>query len=462
MTQVATLTLRRDEFARRVEALPKEVSSWKERTTAELDDMNAHFSQLEALEVLMNALVERQRTLLETLNPNGDVEQFRVGALSLVQEVIKSQRVWDFFRDKLELRFSPDFKDVLWTADTIAWDCYRPVMDRAVQAGIVPAEEVREPPLTYLTAEFSPATWVRGSRPNDGRNYDLGTSTLPIPVIEIPWDHLGNLWELVSLQHEVGHDLEADLKLRGDLLASLTAKLTEAAAPTERVKTWVAWEGEIFADLVGMQLGGPAFSRGLMHLILLPSAMVTTYDATDPHPTHYVRVLMNAAYLRTLVKDNQALNDAADEIETVWKELYGEVASFAPFESDFPHVFAALMDTKLAPLGNRTVRELMPFSAADNTRIRSAAAYLRTGQNAPGPQSMAPRHAASAARIAAADAVEEALGGAAAANGQAAETLGSINQRLVELVKDQAAPGLRAGEMSDPHKRFVAGFAELL
>jgi hypothetical protein len=105
----------------------------------------------------MSALVDRQRSILEGLDPASDAETFRATALNLVDEIIKSQRVWDFFRDKLELRFSPDFKDVLWLADTVAWDCYRSVMDRAVQSNIVPAAHVREPPLTYLTAGYEAA-----------------------------------------------------------------------------------------------------------------------------------------------------------------------------------------------------------------------------------------------------------------------------------------------------------------
>src|SRR5262245_27687785 len=129
MSDLPILTLRREEFARRVEGLPREIEAWRARAVNELD-MNAHFSQLEALKVFMDALVERQRALLNGLEPDDDVEIFRNGSLGLIREVIKTQRMWDFFRDKLDLRFSPDFKDVLWVADTIAWDCYRPVMDR--------------------------------------------------------------------------------------------------------------------------------------------------------------------------------------------------------------------------------------------------------------------------------------------------------------------------------------------
>jgi hypothetical protein len=458
VNKLQTVTLRREELARRVDSLPAEIDTWSTRSTNELD-MDVHFSQLAALKIFMTTLVERQKTLLGQLDPSSDGDGFRVTALALVQEIINGQRVWDYFRDKLELRFSPDFKEVLWVADTIAWDCYRPVMDRAVQAGILPAANVREPPLTYLTAEFSPATWVRGSRPNDGRDYHLGTANLPIPVIELPWDHMGNLWELVSLQHEVAHDLEADLRLKDALKLALRQALEAQNTPPERVTTWVAWEGEIFADLVGLQLGGSAFALGLMHLLLLPSAHVTTYDQGDPHPTHWVRILMNAAYVRTLAEE-PALESDATAIKQAWRDIYGSAPNLEPYVADFEFVFRGLMDTKLDVLKGKTVRELVPYTAADDARIRQAATYLETGQDAPGPLSLAPRHALSAARLAVAAVVEKAVSaGSGARHAALAGELGEINTRLIQLVRDQAPSGLRAGDTSTPHQDFIAGLA---
>jgi hypothetical protein len=454
-----TLVLRKEELKRRVDALPAEMESWQDRSV-DILDMNVHYSQIQALAVLMKTFEGTQRALLLRLDV-ADETDFQATALRLICEIIRSQRVWDFFRAKLELRFSPIFKDVLWVADTIAWDCYRPVMDRAVQAQVVPAAEVREPPLSYLTAEFSPATWLRGSRPNDGRNYHLGTSRLPIPVIELPWDHMENLWELVSLHHEVGHDIEGDLKLRGALLLNLVNILGAAGVPQPRIDVWQSWVGEIFADLVAIQQGGLSFSLGLAHLLLLPAHIVTKYNPEDPHPTHYVRVLMNTAYARTLVSgDSQPEKTAAARIEKdaasleeAWKSLYGEAGEWVPFIADFPAVFQALMDTPVGVLKGTSVRALIPFTAADDLRIRTASEYLLTGQNAPGPQTIAPRHCASAARLAAAKAVTTADLSAA---------LGDINTRLTQLIRDSAPLGLRGADDSTPHQKFISSFAPFM
>ena len=116
-----TLILRKEELRRRVEALPAEVRAWQE-WSADTLDMNAHYSQVQAIAVLMETFEDTQRELLQRLDAADNAEGFRVTALELVREIIRSQQVWDFFRDKLELRFSPTFREVLWIADTIAWD----------------------------------------------------------------------------------------------------------------------------------------------------------------------------------------------------------------------------------------------------------------------------------------------------------------------------------------------------
>jgi hypothetical protein len=446
--------IRKEELRRRVEALPKEVTAWQDRTQAEVDE-NLHFSQLQAIGALMDAFKEQQEDLLAQMDPAGDSAAFQDAAFELVKSIIRAQRFWDFFRDKLDLRFSPSFKEPLWVADTVAWDCYRPVLDRAAGFGILPASSLREPPLTYLTAEFSPATWVRKSRPNDGRDYHLGEARLPIPVIELPWDHVENTWEFMSLHHEVGHDLDADLKLRAPLAKSLEKELDKANVPANRIDRWLDWLGEILADLIGLQLGGPAFAESLMHLLLLPANLVTILDPDDPHPTNYPRILMNAAYAPTMVANHQPLADHAQQIKDRWIALYGPQPQFDDFLADFPTAYKAIMDTPLPELKCQTVRDLMPYTQADDQRIRAAAGYMLTGMN--WPSDLAPRHAVSAARLAVTQAAQGA-GGVTMTD----TLLTGIHQRAIEVVRANAPDGLRAADDSTPHQQFIAGFLDKL
>jgi hypothetical protein len=442
--------LRKQELARRVANLPAEVQAWKTATENQVDQ-NAHFSQLRAIEVLMDTFVNEQRALLDSLNPAGDAEAFNIGCLNLVRSIIRSQKTWDFFRSKLELRYSPEHKEPLWVTDTIAWDCHRPVLNTAVQFGILDGNELREPPLVYCTAEYSPATWVRGSRPNDGRVYDLGEALLPIPVIEIPWDHLGNAWEYLALHHEVSHDIEADLQLRPVLQNALQQVLSDAGVPPARTQLWLRWEGEIFADLCGLQLAGPAFTEALMHLLLLPADNVKTFNKDDPHPTPYTRILLNAAYIRSL-GNTPAIQDHAARIETAWKAVYGDNSGDPALDAltqDFSPVCKALMDTKFPILKGHAVKELMPFGEADDARIRLTERFFRTGMNRP--NNLPLRHTVSAARLA--------VDTAAQAGTLSDEVYTTIHERVIAYVKETAPQGLRGGG-PDAHEKFIASFAK--
>jgi len=454
----AALELRKEELQRRVAALPTELKRWQERARHELDEQ-IHFSQMRALGVLMDAFVQNQTSMLGALNPRGGERRFLEQALALVLEIDRAQGVWDFYRTKLQLRFSPDYRASLRAADIVALDCYRPVLDEAVRLGILSRAEVREPPLCYYVADFSPATWVRGSEPTDLVDRQGGTVVTPIPVIQLPWDHAQNLWEFPTIAHEVGHDLEADLKLRPDLLKSLEDSLRKGGVPDARVVVWNAWQAETFADLVALQLMGPGFLEALMHLLLLPPAIVTTYQGSDPHPTHYVRILMGAAYLRGLVpagnqadQPHQDLANDAGQVERVWKGLYGDPPPLRDYLGDFPLVFKGLMDTPLPALKGKTVRALIPYRATDDRRIRAASRYLLSGQDRPA--RLRPRHCLAAARLAATEASQQ---------GPAmALSLQSINERTAKLIDDSVPPGLFAGDDRKSHRDFVAGFAKTI
>lgn len=453
----STLVTRKEELSRRVGALDRELKQWQAQAETNLD-ANAHFSQIQAIRILMGVFVDRQKEVLDSLDPQGEALAFLDTASDIVAQIVRSQFVWEFFREKFQLRYDPFFKDSLWVADTVAWDCYRPTLLQAADFGILSRDEMREPPLCYYTAEFSPATWIRGSYPADLRDRNKGEYRTPIPVIELPWDHAQNLWEFVTLAHEVGHDLEADLKLREPLLTVLQAALQGAGVPGDRVMVWKDWQAECFADLVGLQLAGPAFAEVLMHLLLLPANKVTAFDGNDPHPTHYVRILLNAAYIRTLItgdapadlEQRAVLSEHADRIEAGWKALYGDVPQLEKFLQDFPIVSKALMDTQLPQLKNHSVRELVPYTSADDRRIRATSSFLQTGQNRP--NSLRPRHVAAAARLAVSETTAQ---GADLEN-----ALRDVNERTADLVRDGGPMGLRGYNASNAHKLFIASFAD--
>jgi hypothetical protein len=450
-----TLALRKEELRRRVAALPAEIKRWRTRAERELE-MKLHFSQLGALDVLMSAILAAQEQMVADLKPEGDSKRFLEQAATVVNEIIRAQGVWDFYREKLQLRFSPDFKTPLRVADAVAWDCYHPVLDQAADLDILPRSQLREPPLCYYWAGFTPQTWARGSEPNDLRDRQGASLKTPIPVIALPWDHAENLWESLSIPHEVGHDLEADLRLHEPLLQALDGALRDGKTPEERIQRWKGWKAETLADLVALQLVGPSYTDMLMHLLLLPPADVTAFEP-DPHPTPYLRVLMNVAYIRQLisgddpaqVRARRALGAHADRIEAAWKRLYGDPKEGREYLADFPLVFTGLMNTPLAPLKDKGLRDLVPYTPADDLRIRAAAEYLESGQGKPG--RLRPRHCIAGARLAVSDASRR--------PGDVPAALRAINDRTAKLVNENAPQGLLGGGDLKERRQLIYGFA---
>jgi hypothetical protein len=197
LSTAEALDLRRRELLRRMNDLPKEVEDWKNLVLTN-DEMKLHQSQVHALNELMQIYFARQRSLAEALVPALPTGQYEQGLFDLMSAVIAAQRAWNFFREKLDLRRTAGIKDKLRQADIVAIDCYDTVCKTALAKEFITPEAVREPPLTYLNAGFSPMTWPRGARPNDGYIESLSGQLLPIPVIELPWDQVKNPWEFLA------------------------------------------------------------------------------------------------------------------------------------------------------------------------------------------------------------------------------------------------------------------------
>jgi hypothetical protein len=268
-------------------------------------------------------------------------------------------------------------------------------------------------------------------------------------VIGVPWDHLSNPWEFVYLAHEVAHDLEADLKLRHPLGASLDAALTAGKVPADRAACWKAWQREAFADLLALRLVGPAFADGLASYLLLPSGIVVRPATPGKYPPHFLRILLNTRYARDLVPGRAELQAHADGLRDSWLAVYGKQQSLAPYESDFAHVIAGLMQTKLPQLKDRTVEDLVPFNAGDDAGIRELAGYLKTGEDRP--PDRRPRHVIAACRLAAKAVARE--------DGQIACGPAKVANLTMETVK-RTAPRDKRGGVEEAGR--LASYARML
>jgi hypothetical protein len=87
-----------------VSALPSEVDAWLQRSAPDKEPLKIHMTQVRALKVLVDALVTGHRDLLATLSATAP--DFSIRALKITRDLIRTQRIWAFFRSQLSLRFS--------------------------------------------------------------------------------------------------------------------------------------------------------------------------------------------------------------------------------------------------------------------------------------------------------------------------------------------------------------------
>ena len=376
MIENPMLTMKTQVLSRRVNALQVDFESWIDNiATNQLLEKN--FSQVEALNRFINILFVFNKNSIDAINSVTEMPNLLNNTLELTQNVIRTHFLWDFFRSRLELRLTSQFQKQLLVADLIAYDCYTTIINRAKTLRIVPQNGFREYPLVGLIPGFSPATWPRGRRPKALQN-----PKLPVPIIDIPLDHIVNPWELLTIAHEVGHDIDEDLGgLTKSLTPDLVKQLEAAHTPISLIDCWKAWLGEILADIVGILLTGSDFVTVLAGLLTLPQDYMMYYKSTDPHPPHYLRVFINTILLRHL-----GLSKEADSIDRNWKALYGDIdGEFKTYFGQIEVVISTILHMPIEVLrdvnGNKhCLKDLISFPPDFHDKIQKAANELIRGE----------------------------------------------------------------------------------
>src|SRR4029077_257502 len=92
----------------------------------------------------------------------------------------------------------------LAACDAIAADCFQAV--RRSVPGLLPKKLIE--PLTYLEPSSSPATFRRSVV----LKRLLGEGN-PFPLVRIPYEHVESPWGMGVVLHEIGHNLQSDLRI---------------------------------------------------------------------------------------------------------------------------------------------------------------------------------------------------------------------------------------------------------
>jgi hypothetical protein len=190
-----------------------------------------------------------------------------------------------------------------------------------------------------------------------------------------------NPWTLGAVPHEVAHNIQADLGLWDAAPAAIGARLREAGIDEPAAATWARWHKEVFADLCGVLLIGPAAVTSLTSVVSKSPARTLAYDARAVHPPPYLRVLINLELLRRLAFDAQAT-----ELGRTWERLYpARFANAYPaaLTRSFARANALVVDTlcfqPFPQLGGRSLADVVRFGAQHAAMVEEAAGRLAAG-----------------------------------------------------------------------------------
>lgn len=346
----------------------------------------SHFHAANARLARIAQSIERHILQIERGWPPADANAALTQMALLDRRVDRLRRTFGMFFEMMSQRGSA-FAPALAAHDAIALDCYSAV--RAALPGVFSGPLLK--PFTYMEHGYSPATQRRGV----SLTRLLGDSN-PFPVIRVPWDR-DNPWQPVFL-HEVAHNLQADMGLWQENAAAVGNRLARMRFDPLVVTIFRRWHKEIFADLAALLLGGTATAWGMMEFLSHPGARALTYRPGGAHPTGWVRTLILTAMLRRM-----GFEEEAAKAEKVWRGLYdpGRGHRLPPvLLAAVPRVVPAVVDEiayqPRRGIGQHALADAIPFTRADEARIRRGGIALAAGRL----PELPPRYLVSASRFA--------------------------------------------------------------
>src|ERR1700677_1177558 len=265
------------------------------------------------------------------------------------------ERIWDFYFELFGQRQGL-YADWLLSCDRIALDCYQAAYTGIGKARPIPAP----PPFCYMRTGFAPATFRRGIPLRR-----LGRQLNPFPLIQLPYHRLVNPWTLGAMHHETSHGLQSDLGLSRDIPRAIAAALLDAGIPKNVAQIWTRWNREMFADLSALLMGGPQVVPSLMDVVGRAPEVVFAYNERGPHPTPYLRTLINLELLRRM-----GFVEEAERYRRAWTRIYP-----APTSATMP---SALLET--FPTACRVAVEAMCFRRYPSLGDKSYASVVHFGE----------------------------------------------------------------------------------
>jgi hypothetical protein len=353
------------ELQRKAAALTAELAAWTRLASAG-EKLQKHHSQIGRVAAQITGAIKALEEEIAHPAAGSSAEEIE-------RRILDLHRVWNFFRSKLVLRSFDHFRGYLAIADELSYACYEPVI-RAKGAAF------REPPLVFFDEDSSPFAMPRNrsyafALPSASLTNEEAAAllkALPVPVIGIPWFQQGHLPDLAIVAHEVGHHVEDDF----GLAESLYRAVASAGVDPERRPAWLAWCGEVFADVYGTLAIGRAFPLALLEFLTSSdaAAMEAQVIAGPPwgdYPTAPLRIAVTRDVAKAAGTLDQELKDRTDSILN---------HAMQRFNADCETVVKAMLSVPV-PNGQGTVSGLVTFDKPREANASGAAnAALNEGR----------------------------------------------------------------------------------
>ncbi len=365
---------KREELLAKLSAIEWELAFWQAQAK-DRGPLEKHQSQIDRLVNQLQPVAAQVSSKISTADLRGDWPALEIQVLDL-------HKIWQFFREKLALRFVEHFHDYLLAADEFAWACYRPAQEALVAAGTLSRSEVKEPPLVCFSSVASPFSIPRGvsylgelqgGSPRD-RTARAIVESLPIPVVAVPWYQIQHLPDALVLGHEVGHVVERDGRIEGPVrqLIADAARGTDDRYGT--LDDWQRWSSEAFADIYGALCGGPAFAGALSDFLLVPAGRPAS--GAGDYPPANVRLALVMAALRAAeadVPDGPAdSREVLQALEDRWTQEGVEVHQAKEAQA----VATAVVDSRYRQFNDLRLADVVAFN---RKRMRTTARALLDG-----------------------------------------------------------------------------------
>ena len=202
-------------------------------------------------------------------------------------------------------------------ADAIADACYGPILDLARAQGL----GLRTSQPVSVSGDWSLSIVPRFA------------STRVAPL-RIPADFDDSLWHWPAIAHEVAHDFyysldnfARDLRARLGLPHRVEVPMSEMELDAGWLRRlYGAWLPEVFADVLGALMLGPAYVETMVRAFRRPgspqrtAAILQDGGLIDEHPPERLRV-----YVATRVLQHLGRHDAADELWDRWETEHPDV-----------------------------------------------------------------------------------------------------------------------------------------